>query len=79
MGLCVTIHRDFCYTRIHLAVLFICDACTLYVTDQDATMGQSYVTIYGMIMSCMYYMHCVVVYNMHRIVVCVCVWPQEMT
>jgi hypothetical protein len=75
----VTIHRDFCCVCIHLALLFICDACTLYGTDQDATTGWDYIAIYGMIASCVYYTRGVVVYYMRRIVVYVCVRPQEMT
>jgi hypothetical protein len=43
------------------------------MTDQD------YVTIYGILASCVYYMHCVVMYDTRRIVVCVHVRPQEMT
>jgi hypothetical protein len=37
-GAVVTIHRDFCHAHVHLALLFICDACTLYAMAQGAVM-----------------------------------------
>jgi hypothetical protein len=75
----VTICRDCYYTHIHLAVLCICDARALYVTDQNAMMGRNYVTIYGILMLCVYYTHCVDMYNTHCVVVCIHIRPQEMT
>jgi hypothetical protein len=43
----VTICRDSSCTRIHLAVLLVCNARALYATDQSAIMAQNSITIYG--------------------------------
>jgi hypothetical protein len=42
-------------------------------------MGWDYVTIYGILVFCVYYMRCVVMYDTHHVVVCVHVRLQEMT
>jgi hypothetical protein len=43
----VTIRRDSSDTHIHLAILLVCDACTLYVSDWRAIIAQNHVPIYG--------------------------------
>jgi hypothetical protein len=70
--------RDYYYMCIHLAVLCICDARILYVTDRNAMTGWNYVTIYGILALCVYYMRCVYMYNTHCVVVCIYIRPQEM-
>jgi hypothetical protein len=57
----VTIHRDSSHTRVHLAVLCICDVHALYAPDWGAVTDQEGVTIYGTVMSCVYNMRCVYV------------------
>jgi hypothetical protein len=43
----VTIHRDSSCMHVHLAVLCICVAHTLYALDWSAMMVWKHVTIYG--------------------------------
>jgi hypothetical protein len=43
----VMVCRDCSHMCIHLALLCICDARTLYATDRDAIMAQKWITIYG--------------------------------
>jgi hypothetical protein len=76
-NLSVTICRNFCHVCIHLAVLFICDVRILYEIEWSAMTGWDYVTIYGMIASCVYYTHRVVVYDMCRIVMVLQLSPQR--
>jgi hypothetical protein len=76
------VHRDSSHTHVHLAVLCICDAHTLYALGQGTVTVQKYVTIYGNCrVLCVRYALCLcaALYYTCSVVASVRVGSQEMT
>jgi hypothetical protein len=55
----VTICRACYHTRVHLAILRICDTCTLDAADRDALTARYDLLFIGLVAFCLYDMRCV--------------------